>query len=307
MLGMTASSRHRRSSRWVYRSRPSTTGAGTAAPWQRLAPGIILMTTGHPTTGQLVTAALVARGPGRPPHRPGGMSMTWCPTRASSTAAACTSLFPTKGRSGSDGAHPGRAQSPHAALAVAEVCPLAPVPRAVIDAARRLRDARRDHRADRRSSAARAMHVRRSSESSSPNAARAARRRGASFARSVPGSAPPQRPTPGGCGGVGPTRAVVERARSRSAGRFLGTADAWFDEVALAWEINSLAWHLNPTDYEREQERTARFVAAGRARVCRRSRPGCAPMPARFSTSCARHTGTPLPDRGPRYVRPVRA
>jgi len=46
-------------------------------------------------------------------------------------------------------------------------------------------------------------------------------------------------------------------------GRFLGTADAWFDEVALAWEINSLAWHLNPTDYEREQERTARFVAAG--------------------------------------------
>ena len=46
-------------------------------------------------------------------------------------------------------------------------------------------------------------------------------------------------------------------------GRFLGTADAWFDEVALAWEINSLAWHLNPADYEREQERTARFVAAG--------------------------------------------
>ena len=38
---------------------------------------------------------------------------------------------------------------------------------------------------------------------------------------------------------------------------------SWFVEVALAWEINSLAWHLNPVDYEREQERTARFVAAG--------------------------------------------
>jgi hypothetical protein len=46
-------------------------------------------------------------------------------------------------------------------------------------------------------------------------------------------------------------------------GRLLGVADAWFDEVALAWEINSVEWHVLPEDYTREQERTARFVAAG--------------------------------------------
>ena len=46
-------------------------------------------------------------------------------------------------------------------------------------------------------------------------------------------------------------------------GTLLGIADAWFDEVALAWEINSLQWHLGPEGYTREQERTARFVAAG--------------------------------------------
>jgi hypothetical protein len=46
-------------------------------------------------------------------------------------------------------------------------------------------------------------------------------------------------------------------------GRRLGIADGWFDEVALAWEINSFMWHLNPLDYAREQERTARFIAAG--------------------------------------------
>jgi hypothetical protein len=46
-------------------------------------------------------------------------------------------------------------------------------------------------------------------------------------------------------------------------GRLLGVADAWFDEVALAWEINSVEWHLKPEDYAREQERTARFVASG--------------------------------------------
>jgi hypothetical protein len=46
-------------------------------------------------------------------------------------------------------------------------------------------------------------------------------------------------------------------------GRLLGIADAWFDDVALAWEINSYAWHLSPEAYAREQERTARFTAAG--------------------------------------------
>ncbi len=44
---------------------------------------------------------------------------------------------------------------------------------------------------------------------------------------------------------------------------FLGVADAWWDDAALAWEINSVAWHLAPGDYAREQARTARFTAAG--------------------------------------------
>jgi hypothetical protein len=45
-------------------------------------------------------------------------------------------------------------------------------------------------------------------------------------------------------------------------GRLLGIADAWFDEVALAWEINSYAWHLNPESYAREITRTADMTAA---------------------------------------------
>ncbi len=44
-------------------------------------------------------------------------------------------------------------------------------------------------------------------------------------------------------------------------GRLLGIADAWFDEVALAWEINSYAWHLNPEYYAREVTRTAGLTA----------------------------------------------
>jgi hypothetical protein len=46
-------------------------------------------------------------------------------------------------------------------------------------------------------------------------------------------------------------------------GNLLGIADAWWDEVGLAWEINSFEWHLAPEDYAREQEKRARFAAAG--------------------------------------------
>ncbi len=46
-------------------------------------------------------------------------------------------------------------------------------------------------------------------------------------------------------------------------GMLLGIVDAWWDDIALAWEINSLAWHLRPQDYAREQTKTALFTAAG--------------------------------------------
>ena len=46
-------------------------------------------------------------------------------------------------------------------------------------------------------------------------------------------------------------------------GRLLGIADAWFDEVALNWEINSYAWHLLPQYYAHEVQRTAGLTAAG--------------------------------------------
>ena len=46
-------------------------------------------------------------------------------------------------------------------------------------------------------------------------------------------------------------------------GRLLGIADAWFDEVALAWEINSYAWHLLPQYYANEVKRTAGLTAEG--------------------------------------------
>jgi hypothetical protein len=48
-----------------------------------------------------------------------------------------------------------------------------------------------------------------------------------------------------------------------STGRFIATPDAWFDDVALAWEIDSMEWHLGPDDYEATLDRRAAMMAAG--------------------------------------------
>lgn len=46
-------------------------------------------------------------------------------------------------------------------------------------------------------------------------------------------------------------------------GSFLARPDAWFDDVALAWEIDSYEFHLSPSDYARTLARHAAMTAAG--------------------------------------------
>lgn len=46
-------------------------------------------------------------------------------------------------------------------------------------------------------------------------------------------------------------------------GQLIGIPDAWWSEVGLAWEIDSLAYHLDPASYDRTLRRDARYAAAG--------------------------------------------
>lgn len=46
-------------------------------------------------------------------------------------------------------------------------------------------------------------------------------------------------------------------------GRFLGIADCWVDDVAMVWETESTEWHLSPADHDATVERAAAFTAAG--------------------------------------------
>jgi len=221
------------------------------------------MSTGHPTTSQLVTAALLHGGPdavltGLEACRRHGVR------RGPSPQPPMHVLVPHD-RQVRSAAHiqVERSRRMPPSLTRGGV-PLAPVPRAVIDAARRLRDAREitELLAD-------------PVQRGLCTAAQLCTELGECGRR---GSATPRRVIREVSAGI---RSAAEADAKRlwrasglpepwwnvpvydASGTFLGTADGWFDEVALVWEINSLAWHLNPIDYEREQERIARFVAAG--------------------------------------------
>ncbi|MDN5932450.1 MAG: hypothetical protein L0I24_15525, partial [Pseudonocardia sp.] len=44
-------------------------------------------------------------------------------------------------------------------------------------------------------------------------------------------------------------------------GNVIACPDAWFDDVGLAWEIDSKEWHLSPEDYERTLDRRSAMMA----------------------------------------------
>ena len=46
-------------------------------------------------------------------------------------------------------------------------------------------------------------------------------------------------------------------------GRFLARPDAWWPDAGVAVEVDSIAWHLSPADYERSQIRHDRMIAQG--------------------------------------------
>jgi hypothetical protein len=50
-------------------------------------------------------------------------------------------------------------------------------------------------------------------------------------------------------------------------GQYVAQPDAWWDEVALAWEIDSLAFHYKAAGYARTLQRNNRYAAAGIAVV----------------------------------------
>jgi hypothetical protein len=232
-------------------------------PWQLLLPATVLMSSGQPTPEQLTIAGLLYAGPDAvltgidAAHRHGVL-------RGPARDGHVHVLVPHDQQPAStryvviERTH----RMPRAV--VRGGVPLAPVARAVVDGARRLASPR-----EATELLADAVQRGLCTVGQLASEVEAAQRRGTAIPRAI------LRDVSAG------TRSVAERDAKAvwrrsglpepwwnasvydAEGTLLGIVDAWWDDVAMAWEINSLAWHLHPQDYAREQAKTARFTAAG--------------------------------------------
>lgn len=229
-------------------------------PWQRLLPGIILMSSNPPTTRQKTIAALLFAGSdavvtGLGACRQYGLGLpadNGLHVLVPHQHKLLSSEFLTVERT-----H--RMPKPF----MQSNTPLAPLPRAVIDAARR-------------------MHT------ETPAAKlliEAIQRGGCEVAHlqselklgTPRGTALPRRLL----GQIENLRSVAELHAHRLGrklttppthwntklydkfGRYLARPDAWWEDVGLAWEIDSFEFHFTGEDYSRTLERNTRYAAAG--------------------------------------------
>ncbi|OOC05212.1 hypothetical protein B0293_19485 [Amycolatopsis azurea DSM 43854] len=235
---------------------------GPGGPWQRLLPGIVLLHSGEPTGEQQLQAALLhgretAVLTGLWALRRHGLERLPPPRDVHVLVSADRRVTST------GFAHVERTRHlprPH----FRNDLPVAPVPRAVIDAARRLTDPDEIQ-------AMMAESVQRrfcTTEMLTRELDQAGR----------PGTAlPRQALVPLICGARSVAEADAWRLWRRSGlppghwnvpifdanGTYIATPDFWCDEIAFAWEIDSYRHHANLEDHRDTVARNARYVAAG--------------------------------------------
>ncbi len=231
-------------------------------PWRWLLPGVVLLTPGAPSGLQRARAALIYAG-----------------SEAQLTGTSAALLHGLRRARGDDRVH---LLLPHARRSRSVGCvlverttrlpepvvvqglPIAPVVRAVLDRARRLRDTEAVQ-----ALVAEAVQRRFCTSAQLAVELDAGSKRGAAMVRRE------LEHISGGARSVAEVRAKRLARRSGlpepvwnvplldDRGQLIGTPDAWWAEVALAWEIDSYDYHLRPTDYDRTLRRDARYAAAG--------------------------------------------
>jgi len=224
-------------------------------PWQRMHPGVVLLHNGPPTRDQQVTAVLLRAGP------EAVLTGAEACRRHSLPATGTEIHVLVPGRSAGSGQLIVERASPMPAAREVGGSVVS-VERTVVDACRRLRSAD----AVTALVAAAVQRGRCTPESLSLEAR--TNRYGTKLVREVLKE-------------LGRAQSVAERDARRLSrrirlttphwnvtiadadGLIIGRPDAWFDDVGLAWEIDSKAFHLGPRDYERTLARNSRYAAAG--------------------------------------------
>lgn len=230
--------------------------------WQLLLPGVVLLNAGKATDEQRLRAAVLYAGPDA---RVTGLAAAFCHgLRRVPDTGSVHVLVP-------DGRHPRNTgfvvierttRLPRPVLC--DGVPCVPVARAVLDGARRLRDIDQI-----RALLAEAVQRGHCAPEQLATELDAGGQHGSARPRQVLGEV------------VDGVRSVAEsharRLARRSglpapcgnvevrdgAGRLIATPDAWWPDVGLAWEIDSLDYHFAPADYRRTVGRNARYSAHG--------------------------------------------
>lgn len=240
----------------AHRTRPL---AGT---WTRLLPGVVLLHRGTPTADELASAAILYGGAGA--VLTGLESLRRHGLRRLSSTALVEVLIPDDRRRVSARFVVSERTVRMPAPRMVGGFPCAPVPRALVDAGRRLQ--RLD---DVRAMTAEAIQRRLSSQDALLKEIRLAQRRGTARIRLV------------GSEIVGGIRSSAEADVRQvlldegfppalwnhdlltADGELIGCPDAWFDEEAVALEVDSREWHLDPQGWERTQRKRARCARFG--------------------------------------------
>ncbi|SFR09683.1 hypothetical protein SAMN04488564_103202 [Lentzea waywayandensis] len=225
-------------------------------PWQRMYPGVVLLHNGPPTPDQQLTAALLRAGPGAVVTGAEACRRHGLPARTPELHV----LVPGTAR-GSGTLILERA-SPMPTSSDVGGYPVVSAARAVVDTCRFLRS-------EDEATALIAAAVQRGRCTPLELWAQARTNRfGTKLVRTVLRE-------------LGRAESVAERDARRLSrkirlttphwnatiagadGVLIGRPDAWYDDVGLAWEIDSKAFHFGPRDYARTLARNSRYAAAG--------------------------------------------
>ncbi len=231
-------------------------------PWTRLLPGVVMFSGGTPTWLQLLDAALRYAGPHAVLTGAAGIRLHGLRRGPQSNEVHLLTPEPRQRASHANVVIERTVRMPDAV--VRSGFPVAPAARSVMDCVRRLRDVDRV-----RAVIAEAVQSGLVTPAMLTDELRQSASRGTALPRIVLGEV---------SDGVRSTAEAWGRSLLASSdlpaarwnvdvcderGEFLARPDAWFDDVALAWEIDSYEFHLSPSDYARTLARHAAMTSAG--------------------------------------------
>ncbi|WP_326938084.1 hypothetical protein [Amycolatopsis cynarae] len=232
-------------------------------PWQRLLPGIVLLSNGVASEQQRVTASLLLAGPravvtGSQACLDHGLRRSELPDPEHVHV-----LVPHEQKTASTGfltiERTVRLPDP----SWRNGSPIAPLIRAVTDAARRLRNVEPVERL-----LIEAIQGGRCSPAALREEFDLGTTRGTALPRRVLSEVAYLRSPAEAAAKALSRRLTIQPSRWNvnvydAGGHYVGCPDAWWDDVALAWEIDSVQFHYSRDGYARTLRRNTRYAAAG--------------------------------------------